>query len=409
MLKYLIKRILIAIPTLIGITLITFSTMALSPGDPAMIAAQANGKISNSMSRETYQLMRKEMLLDLPVMQRYWYWLAGHPATYAQDGVTELNPTRPKGILMLDFGISLGNDRRPVAEKIFNLPPGLFNDENAPSSFAGKWKLFWDKFLASRFWATMSLAVLAIGSSLLLAVPIGIMQAVKQDSLFDKSTSTFFYAMYSVPSYVLALPLILVLSIHFDWINISLGKINDGVGAVMHWLGFAYDYKGLHFSGLPFVGMKSEHFAELSFSGKALDLLKHYILIAFCSSYGAWAYYSRFVRQNMLEVLRQDYIRTARAKGLSERKIIIKHAFRNTLIPLATLMGMILPAIVGGSVILETIFSWPGMGRLMYDSILIRDYNTVMALTVITAFLVLLGTLLADLSYSIIDPRVKYE
>ncbi|MBN2842649.1 MAG: ABC transporter permease, partial [Sedimentisphaerales bacterium] len=341
MLKYLIKRILIAIPTLIGITLITFSTMALSPGDPAMIAAQANGKISNSMSRETYQLMRKEMLLDKPIMLRYWYWLAGHPATYAQDGITELNPTRPKGILNLDFGISLGNDRRPVAEKIFGE------------------KSFWQ----SRFWATMSLAFLAIGSSLLLAVPIGIIQAVKQDSLFDKSSSTFFYAMYSVPSYVLALPLILVFSIKLGW--------------------------------LPFQGMKSEHFAELSLSGKALDLLKHYILIAFCSSYGAWAYYSRFVRQNMLEVLRQDYIRTARAKGLSERKIIIKHAFRNTLIPLATLMGMILPAIVGGSVILETIFSWPGMGRLMYDSILIRDYNTVMALTVITAFLVLLGTLLA--------------
>lgn len=375
MLKYLLKRILIAIPTLLGITLITFATMALSPGDPAMIAAQKDGKISNAMSRETYQLMRKEMLLDKPVMVRYWYWLAGHPDI--KDDKGKITQSATKGIVRLDFGTSLGNDRRPVVEKIFNFQPGMFDGDDAPQTFGGKCSLLWDKFLASRFWATMTLAIVAIGSSLLLAVPIGIVQAVRQEGLFDRSTSTFFYALYSVPSYVLALPLILIFCVKLDW--------------------------------LPFVGMKSEGFESLTAWEKTVDLARHYVLIAFCSSYGAWAYYSRFVRQNMLEVLRQDYIRTARAKGLSERKIVVKHAFRNTLIPLATLMGMILPAIVGGSVILETIFSWPGMGRLMYDSIMIRDYNTVMALTVITAFLVLLGTLLADLSYSIIDPRVKYE
>ena len=353
MLKYLLKRLLIVIPTLIGITFITFSTMALAPGDPAMIAAQSDGQISSDMSKETYQLMRKELLLDEPIVMRYVYWLIGHPAEYNENGEV-VNVTRPKGLLRGDFGVSMSQDRRAVVDKIFG-----------PS------------FSESRFWATMSLAVLAIGSSLLIAVPIGIVQAVKQDQTFDKVSSTLLYGLYSIPSYVMAIPLVLIFAVKLNW--------------------------------LPFQDMKSEGFASMTGPEQFADLVKHYLLITFCSSYGAWAYYSRFIRQNMLEVLRQDYIRTARAKGLDEKTITIKHAFRNTLIPLATLMGMILPVIVGGSVILETIFSWPGIGRLMFDSIMQRDYNTVMALTVISASLVLIGTLLADISYGIIDPRVKYE
>ena len=356
MLKYLVKRILLAIPTLFGITVITFLTMALSPGDPALIAAGAGGQISNDMSQEAYQLLRKEMLLDEPVMMRYWYWLAGHPKKYDENG-NVINVDRTKGVLRGDFGVSMAPDRRLVTDKMFG----------------GEDVSFW----RSRFWATMSLAILAIGSSMLLAIPIGIVQAVKQDSAFDKISSTILYGLYSVPSYVMALPLILLFAVKLEW--------------------------------LPFQGMMSEGFNEMSAMGQVWDLIKHYILIGFCSSFGAWAYYSRFVRQNMLEVLRQDYIRTARAKGVAERDITVKHAFRNTLIPVATLIGMILPAIVGGSVILETMFAWNGMGKLMYDSFLIRDYNTVMALTLITAFLVLLGTLLADLSYGLIDPRVKYD
>ncbi len=340
-----------------GITVITFLTMALAPGDPAMIAAQAGGQISSDMSQEAYQMLRKELLLDKPIPLRYWYWLVGHPKEYNEAGEVINEENRVKGMLFGDFGTSMAPDRRPVSEKMFGKSAGEF------------WR--------SRFWATMSLALLAIGSSLVLAIPIGILQAMKQDSAFDKISSTILYALYSVPSYVMALPLILIFAVQLKL--------------------------------LPFQGMRSEGFDEMNAWGQFLDLAKHYVLIGLCSSYGAWAYYSRFVRQNMLEVVRQDYVRTARAKGVSEADITIKHVFRNTLIPVVTLMGMILPAIVGGSVILETIFSWPGMGRLMFESIMIRDFTTVMALTTITASLVLLGTLLADLSYGLIDPRIKYD
>jgi peptide/nickel transport system permease protein len=147
----------------------------------------------------------------------------------------------------------------------------------------------------------------------------------------------------------------------------------------------------------------------MSAMGKAVDLVKHYTLITFCFSFGTLAYYARFVRQNMLEVLRQDYIRTARAKGLGEWKVIMRHGFRNALIPVMTLFGMLLPAIIGGSVILEVMFNWPGLGRLFFDSMMARDYPTIMALTFITACLVMLGTLLADLSYPLVDPRITYE
>jgi peptide/nickel transport system permease protein len=166
---------------------------------------------------------------------------------------------------------------------------------------------------------------------------------------------------------------------------------------------------GVQWDLLPFQGMTSDNYDQFTAGGKIVDLVKHYTLITFCFSYGAWAYYSRFVRQNMLEVLRQDYVRTARAKGLSEGRVIIAHAFRNTLIPMMTLLGLLMPEIIGGSVILEVMFNWPGMGRLFFESMLSRDYPTIMALSFITACLVLLGTLLADISYAFVDPRVSYD
>jgi peptide/nickel transport system permease protein len=160
---------------------------------------------------------------------------------------------------------------------------------------------------------------------------------------------------------------------------------------------------------LPFRGMRSDHFEELTAGGKLLDSAKHYVLITFCFTFGNLAYYSRFVRQNLLEVIRQDYIRTARAKGLGEGRVIVKHAFTNSLIPFITLLGLTFPFVLSGSVILEHMFNWPGLGRLYFDSVSQRDYPTIMALSFITAVMVLVITLLADLAYGLVDPRVKHE
>lgn len=326
MFSYLIRRILIAIPTLIGITVVTFFIINLAPGDPAQFQAQTI--MDQRVSIRVYEQLREYYGLDKPIHVRYVDWL-GRLAT-------------------LDFGVSMSTDRRPVLDKI-----------------------------RERIWPTMSLAILSIGISLCLSIPIGVYAAARQDRLFDTLSSTILYALYSVPSYVMAVPLILLVGVQWDL--------------------------------LPFQGMKSDDYADLSTTGKIVDLVKHYTLITFCFSFGAWAYYSRFVRQNMLEVLRQDYVRTARAKGLGGFTVTVRHGFRNTLIPMMTLLGLLLPEIIGGSVILEVMFNWPGIGRLFFESMMARDYPTIMALSFITATLVLLGTLLADLSYALVDPRVTYD
>ena len=326
MLKHVILRLLLAIPTLFGITLITFFIINLAPGDPAQF--QTQGIMDSRVSIRVYEELRKYYELDKPMHIRYGKWMSR--------------------LARLDFGQSMSTDRRPV----------------------------WDK-IKERLWPTMSLAILSLGISLAVAIPIGIYSAARQNRLFDTISSTVLYALYSVPSYVMAVPLILLLAIQWDL--------------------------------LPFQGMTSDNYDQLSAMGKAMDLVKHYTLITFCFSYGTLAYYSRFVRQNMLEVLRQDYIRTARAKGLTESRVIIRHGFRNVLIPVMTLFGLLLPAIIGGSVILEVMFNWPGMGRLFFESMMSRDYPTIMALTFVTACLVLLGTLLADLSYPLVDPRITYD
>ena len=326
MLKHVIMRLLLAIPTLFGITLVTFFIINLAPGDPAQF--QTQGIMDSRVSIRTYEQLREYYGLDKPMHVRYGKWMWR--------------------LARLDFGQSMSTDRRPV----------------------------WDK-IKERLWPTMSLAILSLGISLSVAIPIGIYSAARQNRLFDTVSSVLLYALYSIPSYVMAVPLILLLAIQWDL--------------------------------LPFQGMTSDNYDELTAMGKVIDLVKHYTLITFCFSYGTLAYYSRFIRQNMLEVLRQDYIRTARAKGLTERRVIMRHGFRNALIPVVTLFGLLLPAIIGGSVILEVMFNWPGMGRLFFESMMARDYPTIMALTFITACLVLLGTLLADLSYPLVDPRIAYD
>ena len=326
MFHYIIRRLLLVIPTLIGITVVTFVIINLAPGDPAQF--QTQGIMDPKVSIRIYEQLRDYYGLDKPIHVRYFSWLGK--------------------LARLDFGTSMSTDQRPVLDKI-----------------------------KERLWPTMSLAVLSMLIGLSVSIPIGIYSAVKQNQLFDRASSGILYALYSIPSYVMAVPLILLIAIQWDL--------------------------------LPFQGMTSDNYDQFTVMGKAADLVKHYILITFCFTFGTLAYYSRFVRQNMLEVLRQDYVRTARAKGLAESNVIMRHAFRNSLIPIVTLFGMLLPSVIGGSVILEVMFNWPGLGRLFFESMMSRDYPTIMALSFITACLVLVGTLLADLSYPFIDPRVSYD
>ncbi len=166
---------------------------------------------------------------------------------------------------------------------------------------------------------------------------------------------------------------------------------------------------GLKLGVLPISGLHSLNYDDMSLAGKLTDVASHLILPVFISAFTGLAGLSRYVRSSMLEVIRQDYIRTAYAKGLPEHRIIFRHALKNALLPVVTILGLSLPALIGGGFIFETIFAYPGMGRLGYEAVMSRDYPVVMAVGVIAAFLTLIGNLIADITYAWVDPRIRYK
>ena len=250
-------------------------------------------------------------------------------------------------VAVLDFGSSF-KDGRPASQKILERLP-----------------------------ATVLLNVLSILLMIIIAVPVGIYSAVKRYSLLDRILTIIVFICFSVPAFWVALLLMIVVGL---------------------WLGW-----------LPISGLVSFNFENLSLFGKVLDLAKHLILPLIVSTLGSFAVLSRYIRSGMLDVLKQDYIKTAYAKGLSKKQVIFNHALKNALLPLITIIGLSIPGLIGGSFIIETIFSYPGMGRLGYDAIMARDYPVIMGIGVISAFLTLLGNIIADVLYSAADPRIRYK
>jgi ABC-type dipeptide/oligopeptide/nickel transport system permease component len=215
--------------------------------------------------------------------------------------------------------------------------------------------------------------------ALLIGIPLGLISGAFQNSVWDRWITFVVIAKYSLPTYVLG---ILLLTFF-------------GGGDFLNWF--------------PIYGIQSDHYESLSLSAKFLDRLHHFILPCICYSIGTLAYITQQQRASFLEALHQDYIRTARAKGLPERLVLFKHAFRNSLIPIVTILGGMIPGILGGGVIVESLFSIPGLGLLAYESLLARDYPTIMANFTISAFLSLLGIFLSDLCYAWVDPRIDFE
>ena len=248
----------------------------------------------------------------------------------------------------LDFGDSFSLDHRPVRDKILERLP-----------------------------ITISINVLAILAILGVSVPIGIYSAIRQGGLFDRSATVFVFIGFAMPSFWLALLLM--------------------------------DYLGVRYGLFPITGIRSLGYEYMSTGKQILDLLHHLILPVFVSAFGGLAGFSRYMRSNMLEVIRQDYILTARAKGLPEKTVILRHALRNALLPVVTILGLSVPGLIGGSVIFETIFAIPGMGKLFYDGVMMRDYPLIMGILVIGAILTLVGNLLADIGYAVVDPRIRHN
>ncbi len=259
-------------------------------------------------------------------------------------------------IARLDFGNSFSSDARPVIEKIW--------DRNVPVP---------DRKLS----ITLLINLLSMMIVLLIALPIGVYSAVKPYSLFDRASTVFVFIGFAAPAFWIALLLMMLFGVVLGW--------------------------------LPISGLKSLNYAQLSGTEQLLDRAQHLILPVFVSAFGGIAGMSRFMRTSMLEVMRADYITTARAKGLSERKVIYRHAIRNALLPIITILGLSIPGLVGGSVIFETIFGIPGMGQLSYQAIMTRDYPVVMGLLFITTILTLAGNFMADICYAFVDPRIRVK
>lgn len=321
MTAYLVRRVLLLFPLLLGITFLTFGVMQLAPGGPAGALMDMNVK----MSPEARERIEKLQGLDKPWLSRYGNWLLY--------------------LARLDFGRS-NKDDRPVLEKILERLP-----------------------------ATLLLNACSLLLILLVAVPLGVASALRPGSWFDRSVTALVFVGFSIPTFWMALLLMIAF--------------------------------GLHWAVLPISGLHSLDHEEMGFFSRHWDTIRHLALPVFVSAFTGLAGLSRYVRNGMLEVVRQDYVRTARAKGLPERTVVFKHALRNVLIPVITILGLSLPDLIGGGFIFETIFAYPGMGRLGFEALMSRDTNMIMGIGTLTAVLTLLGNFLADVCYRLADPRIR--
>ncbi len=305
-----------------GITLISFVVIHLAPGSPTDMQTSLN-PLADSGARQRFVELYG---LDQPLPVQYLQWVSR--------------------MVRLDFGESMSSDGRPV----------------------------WDK-ISERLPLTIGMNVASLLLTLLLAVPIGVYSAYRQGKVFDRAMTILVFIGFAMPSFWLALLLML-------------------------WL-------GIYWPVLPISGITSLDYANFSTLGKMLDVVQHLALPIFIYTFGSLAGLSRYMRSSMLETLRQEYVLTARAKGLPEFLVVFRHALRNALLPVITILGLSLPGLIGGSVIVESIFGLPGLGQLFYQSVMSRDYPMIMGNLVLGAALTLAGNLLADVSYGLADPRIR--
>lgn len=317
MLKYVVRRLLEAIPLVFLVTIIAFAIINFAPGDPVNMFI--NPETSSPVDVE---MIRKSLGLDQPMPIRYVKWLGK--------------------VLQGDLGVSFQHSE-PVMGMILQRLPN-----------------------------TLILALSATIFAFIVAIPAGILSAVKRNTWVDYLFSTISFVGISLPSFWFGLMLILLFSLKLGW--------------------------------LPSGDMRS-NFDSFVLS----DRLVHLILPTVVLGMGSMAAKMRYMRSSMLEVIRQDYIRTARSKGLSEGVVIFGHALRNALLPIITLLGLIIPGLFSGAVIVEQIFSWPGMGRMAIEATFMRDYPVQMGVILMSSIMVIAGSLLADIGYALADPRIKYN
>lgn len=332
------------IPTLLGITLVTFAIINLAPGSPIEQRIQqmkfggmgggearsgGDNSKSSAVSEEVIEALKKQYGFDKPVHIRYLIWL--------------------KNIAKLDFGESFTYEE-PVLDVI-----------------------------ASKLPVSLQFGVVSLIMSYFICVILGIVKAVKHGTIFDYVTSIILFIVYSIPNFMLAILLIV------------------------------YFAGGRFYSWFPIGELYSDNYYDLSTWGKIIDRVHHFVLPLICYMIGSFTVLTMLMKNSLLDEVKKDYIRTARAKGVPEKTVYLKHALRNGLIPIVTGIGGFISVFFVGSLLLESIFQLDGMGLLSYKSILQRDYNVIMGLIFIQSVLMLIGNLISDLAYIAVDPRIDFK
>jgi peptide/nickel transport system permease protein len=315
--QYILRRTLMIIPLLFGISIISYGIIRLAPGDPAKLLADPE-----LLTREQLEAAREDLGLDDPL-----------PVQYVKTMES-----------LLTGDLRSFKTRQTVYEMIGDRLP-----------------------------TTLILAGLALAVGLTLGILIGSLQALRPYSRLDDAGTVVSLFGFAVPNFWLALMLMLLFAVKLEW--------------------------------LPASGIRPVN----ATGWNPIELAPHLVMPTIVLSAGLIASIARYTRSSMLDALEQDYIRTARAKGLSERLVIMRHALRNSLLPVITLIGIYLPVLLGGSVVVETIFALPGVGRMALDAVIVRDYPVILSVNMLVAVAVLIGNLLADIGYAVIDPRIRYK
>jgi microcin C transport system permease protein len=341
---YLIRRLLLMIPTFFGITILSFFIINLAPGGPieqkiqamrfgSSMAAEgsaAGAKAKESgVNEEVIEALKKQYGFDKPIHERYFIWLTN--------------------IVKLDFGESFTYEEPAI------------------------------DVISSKFPVSLQFGLTSLFLVYIVCIPLGVAKAVKAGTPFDRVTSIVLFIMYAIPALILGIYLITFFAggSYFDW--------------------------------FPIGGAQGDDYDGLSFWGKVLDRTHHFILPLICYMIGSFTSLTTLQRNTMLDVIKSDYVRTARAKGLAEKIVYYKHALRNALIPIATGIGGFFGVFLSGSLLIENVFNLDGIGRLSYQSILSRDYNVIMAMIFLSSMVLLIGRLFSDIIYVIIDPRIDYK
>lgn len=335
--NYIIRRLLLMIPTLFGITVVCFALIQAVPGGPVeqMIArvraasAEHGADASKHLSQEEVENIKKYFGFDKPAYIRYIKWISN--------------------VARGDLGTSYTYEE-PV------------------------WDVITSKFPISLFFGITSFVL-----SYLICIPLGVLKAVKNGSTFDAISSVVIFTGYVIPGYALGIVLIVLF----------------GGGSFINWF--------------PISGIVSDNFETLSAVGRVLDFLHHMVLPMICYMASEFAFLTMLMKNSLLEEIKKEYMRTALVKGASFYRAVWKHAFRNSLIPLATRMSELFTLMFAGALLIEKVFDIDGMGLLVYNSIVSRDYNVVMGIILLTSILTLFGRLFSDILYALIDPRISFK